>query len=176
MLIPLKKKAEPVHEPGAFDLLLECHDRIRRFTKLAEWLAHATDSPARAVKETAEGVHRYFTVALPKHSADEDESLAPRLLALTLQDELRAAVVTMTRQHATLEETLAALIPSWRAVAEDPSALPDHAALMARHVEQLRALWDAHLHLEETIVFPAARARLSAAAQRAVLQEMRARR
>ena len=33
MLISLhKKKTEPTPEPGAFDLLLECHERIRRFT------------------------------------------------------------------------------------------------------------------------------------------------
>lgn len=176
MLIPLKKRGEPVREPEAFDLLLECHERIRRFTKLAEWLAHAGDAPEAAVRETAADVLRYFTVALPKHSADEDQSLAPRLLALTITEELRSAVATMTRQHATLEETIGALIPSWRAVAEDPGALAAHAPAMERHVEQLRALWDAHLHLEETTVFPAARARLSAAAQRDMLHEMRARR
>ncbi len=176
MLIPLKKKGEPVREPEAFDVLMECHERIRRFTKLAEWLAHAVDAPHAGVKQTAEDVHRYFAVALPKHSADEDQSLAPRLLALVISEELRAAVTSMTRQHATLEETIGGLIPRWRAVAEDPSALPAHALEMARLVEQLRALWDVHLHLEETIVFPAARARLSAAAQRDVLREMRARR
>lgn len=176
MLISLKKRAEPVHEPGAFDLLTECHERIRRFTKLAEWLAHAADAPDAAVKETAESVLRYYTVALPKHSTDEDESLAPRLLALAIPEELRVATTTMTRQHATLEETIAGLLPGWRAVAEDPRALPDHAPAMVRLVDQLRALWDAHLYLEETIVFPAARARLSASAQRDLLREMRARR
>lgn len=185
MLISLhKKKTEPTPEPGAFDLLLECHERIRRFTGMAEWLAHATPTaiapthgaPEAAVKETAQAVLRYFTTALPNHSADEDRSLAPRLLALPLGHELAASVTMMTGQHATLEETIALLVPAWRAVAADPAALAEHRTAMARHVERLRGLWDVHLHLEETIVFPAARARLSAEQQQEMLLEMRARR
>lgn len=184
MLISLKKKADPVREPGAFDLLLECHERIRRFTSMAEWLAHATPAtvapehgaPEAAVKETAEAVLRYFTVALPHHSADEDRSLAPRMLALPLGDELASAVRRMTDQHTTLEETIASLVPAWRAVAADPAALLEHSAPMARHVERLRGLWDTHLHLEEMIVFPAARLRIAASDQREMLLEMRARR
>lgn len=82
----------------------------------------------------------------------------------------------MTGQHATLEETIALLVPAWRAVAADPAALAEHRTAMVRHVERLRGLWDVHLHLEETIVFPAARARLSAEQQQEMLLEMRARR
>lgn len=176
MLTPLGKKARPVKEPDAVDLLLECHDRIRRFTRLATWLAHADDAPSVAVKETAESVLRYFTEALPRHSADEDRSIAPRLSARRIPATVAAAVESMTRQHGTLEETLTLLIPMWRALAADPSSISKHTAAMEPLVDRLRGLWDVHLHLEEAIVFPAIRANLTPNAMNEVLAEMRARR
>jgi iron-sulfur cluster repair protein YtfE (RIC family) len=175
-MLTLRKRAEPVKAPDAVDLLRECHDRIRRFTRMAEWLADAGDAPHTAVKETAEAVLRYFTEALPRHSADEEQSIAPRLLATRAPIELREAVAAMTRQHEPIEQTLAALAPLWRQVAATPASLPACAAQMERHVNQLKALWDPHLHLEETLIFPAIRARLSPAALEEILKEMRARR
>lgn len=184
MLLTLKKRASPVVEPGVFDLLLECHERIRRFMSMASFLAQATTtahdpdrgSPDETIRDTAAAVLRYFTVALPSHSADEDQSIAPRLLARPLPGEVATGLARMAEQHAAIEALIAELAPSWRAIAEDPSALPDHATSMSRRLERLRGLWDAHLHLEESSVFPLARASLSAAEQREILLEMRARR
>ena len=53
MLTTLRKKSTPLREPDAVDLLRECHERIRRFTRMAAWLCHAHDAPALAVQETA---------------------------------------------------------------------------------------------------------------------------
>jgi iron-sulfur cluster repair protein YtfE (RIC family) len=176
MLTTLKKKGTPVREPDAVDLLLDCHERIRRFTRMAEWLCHAHDAPGLAVQETAAAVHRYFTEALPLHSADEDGSIAPRLARSRAGAEALAAAAAMARQHGPIEETLAALRPMWRAVADDPAALADHAPAMERLVDRLKGLWDTHLHLEEVVVFPAARRYLSASEKASVLKEMRERR
>lgn len=176
MLTTLKRKATPVREPDAVDLLLECHERIRRFTRMAAWICHAHDAPELAVRETAESVHRYFTEALPLHSADEDASIGPRLAQARAGSEMAAAAAAMTRQHGPIEEILAALRPMWRAVADDPASLADHARAMDKLVDRLKGLWDTHLHLEETMVFPAVRTHLSATEKSAVLREMRERR
>ena len=176
MLTTLRRTASPTREPDVVDLLLECHERIRRFTRMAAWLCHAHDAPSLAVRETAHDVHRYFTVALPLHSADEDLSIAPRLAKARLPDDLAAATSAMTRQHETIEETVAALAPKWAAVAEDAAALERHAEEMEKLVDRLQGLWTTHLHLEETMVFPAIRARLSPGEQARILQEMRDRR
>lgn len=176
MFIPLKRKASPTQEPDAVDLLLECHERIRRFTRLSTWLCDAHDAPELAVKETADSILRYFTEALPKHRADEELSIAPRLSTGRFPAELAAAAATMTKQHTDIEATIDALCPLWRAVSEDPAALAEHAPAMERLVQRARGLWDPHLHLEETLVFPAVRARLSAPERAAVLREMRERR
>ncbi len=176
MLTLRKKPTAPEKVPDAVDLLLECHDRIRRFTRMGAWLSHAHDAPPKAIEETAEAVLRYFTEALPRHSADEDESIAPRLLAAGISDDLRVAVEMMSRQHPALEEVLGRLAPGWRAVAEDHRALPEHVELLTRATEQLGGMWAVHLNLEENSVFPAIRAHLGPAALVEVAAEMRARR
>ncbi|MFO0590046.1 MAG: hemerythrin domain-containing protein [Polyangiaceae bacterium] len=184
MLLTLKKRAAPAVEPGVFDLLMECHARIRRFTSMAEWLSHATTtaqdpdhgSPDDAIRDTAAMVVRYFTVALPSHSADEDRSIAPRLLSRALPGDVAEGLARMAEQHVAIEALVHELVPSWRAIAEDSGALPDQAASMSGRVERLRGLWDVHLHIEESSVFPFARACLPAAEQQEILTEMRARR
>lgn len=177
MLSLRKKSAVPVRpEPGALDLLLECHERIRRFTRMAVWLAHAGDAPPAAVQETATAVLRYFTEGLPRHSKDEDESLAPRLRAAVISADLRASLESMTRQHEGLEEVISALVPAWREVANDPQRLLVHTDTMERLTDQLCGMWAVHLNLEENHIFPAARAHLPPKAWAEILEEMRARR
>ena len=90
--------------------------------------------------------------------------------------DVTTAVASMTRQHEEMDQILALLIPMWRTLAEDPRSLGEHAIEMERLVDRLRGLWDIHLHLEETVVFPAVRTHLSAAARAEVLREMRERR
>jgi iron-sulfur cluster repair protein YtfE (RIC family) len=176
MLTSIRRRAdEPVRE-DAVDLLLDCHRRIRHFTEVAARLAVAGDAPAAEIAEAASRVLRYFTVALPKHSADEDESIAPRLAALALPEQVRAAVDTMTRQHVTLHEVLGELAPHWRAVGADPGRLPEHAGEMERLVSRLGALWGMHLAMEETVVFPEVRRALTPEALGEIAAEMRARR
>jgi hypothetical protein len=176
MFVSLRRQAADAAPGDVVDALIACHDRIRHFTAMAAALAEATAAPAVEVSAAAAGVARYFAEALPLHSADEDRSLAPRLLALPLADPLRAAVMAMTQQHGPLEEVLAAALPRWRAVAADPACLPAHAAPLRDLTARVSALWDEHLQLEESTVFPAIRALLGPAEQAAVRTEMEARR
>ncbi len=166
MLIPLGSGARADDGGDAVDRLLACHARIRRFTALAARLVEP--APAAEVAEAAAAVHRYFTVALPLHVADEEHSLAPRLPSLP---ELAA----MTAEHRAIESLLADLAGHWSEVAAAPARaaalarpLADGASALARH-------FDAHLPPEESAIFPAVR-RLPPAAQRAIVDEMLARR
>ena len=102
--------------------------------------------------------------------------MAPRLARARGGGEISAAAAAMTRQHGPIEETLAALRPMWRAVADDPASLAEHAAAMDRLVDRLKGLWDTHLHLEEVVVFPALRTHLSAPERASLLREIRERR
>jgi hypothetical protein len=61
-------------------LLSDCHRHIEMFLRSLERVASVIDRPlieeARAALESA---LRYFREAAPKHTADEEESLFPRL-------------------------------------------------------------------------------------------------
>lgn len=62
-------------------LLSDCHRRIKMFLGSLQHVAEVIDRPltddARAALESA---LRYFRESAPKHTADEEESLFPRLV------------------------------------------------------------------------------------------------
>jgi hemerythrin-like domain-containing protein len=176
MLHTLGRRAGVVVAPDAVDLLLECHQRIRHFTQLAVALTRAAEAPAPEVATAAASVLRYFTEALPRHAADEDESIAPRLVAAEAPAAVGLALDAMTREHATLHETLDELVPRWRAVAAEPGRIAEEAGAMRPLTARLAELWVAHLGPEESLIFPAVRRLLGADALDAIQREMRARR
>lgn len=157
-------------------LLQECHARIRHFSQLALVLARAQGKPEAQVADAARQVARYFRVSLPLHAADEDEGLAPRLRAVGVPATVEQALAEMERQHVELETLLAEVMPGWERVAEDPRALVVHAGTLERQAVRLAALFEAHLHLEETVLFPAARLMLGPGQRKSLAREMRARR
>jgi hypothetical protein len=175
MLIGIGKRRDE-GEGGPVEALLACHRRIRHFTGMAAALADAREAPAIEVAEAAAAVARYFDEALPLHAADEDLSVAPRLLARGADGALRGALVTMSAQHVEIEATLGVALPLWRAVSVDPGALGVCAGRLAALAARLTAHWEAHLRLEEAVIFPAMVAQLDAAERAAVHAEMRARR
>jgi iron-sulfur cluster repair protein YtfE (RIC family) len=161
------------------DLLLACHERIRRFAALAERIGAEPprdDDAARAeIADAATSVRRYFTVALPLHVADEDRSLLPRLRAVHAHD-VEDALAAMAEQHVAIEELIVDLSPVWQMVALAPSRHPDLAPALLVGARRLRAFLEPHLVLEETRIIPAL-SRLphdEAAALRREMQERRA--
>lgn len=168
----------PEKEQDAVDLLLACHNRIRNFTAIAERIAAVGRQAAPAeVANAAEAVHRYYTVALPLHEADENETVYPRLRR-AMQDAgaPAAAVETMVEQHGPIDALIAELVPMWQTLKSSPQDLPALAPAMSGKCARLQELWREHLALEEETVFPAIRRYLDAAALSEMGDEMRARR
>jgi hemerythrin-like domain-containing protein len=176
MLIQLRFGSTPDSPRDAFGLLLDCHERIRAFSRLALQLVRPGEIPRRDVAEAAGRLERYFSLALPLHVADEDESLAPMLRQLTLPPRVFTALAEMTRQHHEIEALLGALITRWRFLRELPEA---HAELLPKlrpDTERLAELLERHLALEEGVVFPLARERLRKESVEQLAAEMRLRR
>ncbi len=157
------------------ELLLECHDRIRQAMRGARGLA-AVAAGDPAIAPTAAAVHRYFSIALPLHSQDEDLSMAPRLFAAGVPDDLAEAVQTMTAQHADIDAVLARLLPMWGRLQHAPAELEAMRTALASDTARLDALWDTHLEMEEQYIFPRASEALDEPARAAIVEEMRARR
>jgi len=155
------------------DLLLECHERIPRFTALAARLAAAGSPTMAETKETARQIHRYFVESFPLHLADEDEDLAPRLAGSN--SELDRALARMTTDHTAHEHAVARLVAICAVLEQEPSRRRPLARDLAGAASDLRARLEPHLELEERIVFPAVRC-LHVSDQEAIRDAMRVRR
>ena len=154
--------------PGAgFDdplgMLHACHGRIRdRLDTLDRLIghlsAHGADQPAR---QAASSILRYFDTSGRHHHADEEEDLFPRLLEADHdeRDALRAVIVRLTGEHLSMERAWSALSPHLEAISDGRGA-----SLPADLVRAFRAPYDAHIDVEEKIVFRIARDVLTPAA------------
>lgn len=161
-------------------LLSDCHRRIERFLLALVAIARSRrgTSLTRQERDVLEGALRYFSTAAPRHSADEEESLFPRLRA-SPDPHARAALETMqhlqadhrfAEQH---HETLDLLGRRWLA---QGALSPGDAASLLDHLSALETLYRAHIKVEDEELFPAAGRILTAAELEAVGREMAARR
>jgi hypothetical protein len=162
---------------GPAALLLGCHQRIRHFTGMAVCLADNPAAPAAEVCAAAEAIVGYFTIALPLHEADEDESILTRLRhAVPAGDIVAKSAETMVNQHRAIDELLQTILPLWQTVESRPVELIELAPELKRLTNRLRLHLAAHLAMEEDVIFPALEKLLSAGERQAIEVEMHTRR
>lgn len=159
----------------AVDLLVACHRRIRHFTETSARLAHAQSEALDEIRSASAGVYRYFSVSLPLHEADEEETLRPRLYS-TGDERIRRALLAMHDQHMAIDELIERLLPLLLLLERNPAALGEVGGEMCSITQALRDVFDAHLKLEEEVLFPAIRELLPENERAAMLSEMRSRR
>lgn len=157
-------------------MLLACHERIRNFTGIAVRLIDAEAAGAAAVANAAEAVHRYYSIALPLHEADENDSVYPRLRARLTDEGERASLQSMVDQHGPIDAVVARLLPMWDELKTSPERLSAYSGSMRTDAELLQNLWTEHLALEEKIVFPLIRDRLTPEELSDIQREMKQRR
>src|SRR5262249_55385379 len=93
MPVQIGSKAHNFSDPTG--LLSDCHRRIEMFMQVLEGVAKTIDSPLEAeTRQSLERALRYFREAAPKHTADEEQSLFPRMRTLQ-SPELLAALVKL---------------------------------------------------------------------------------
>jgi hemerythrin-like domain-containing protein len=158
MLIKLGESADHgFDEP--LGLLSDCHRRIERF--LAALVSVASRGGAalapqdRRLLETA--LH-YFATAGPRHTADEEESLFPRLRA-SGDPQAAAALESVARlesDHRAAEGHHAAVDGLGRRWLEDGRLTEPDAAALVEHLDALQKIYGAHIAVEDRELFPAA--------------------
>jgi len=152
-----------------FEMLLACHDRVRRSLDLllrlqAHVEQHGADEQARGA---AADVLRYFDIAGPAHHEDEERHVLPRLRTAgeaALSDRLHA-------DHEAMGTAWAALRLALLALAEGGPAELDAVACRA-----YAELYAGHMEAEEGRAFPIARQGLAAETEATMGAEMAARR
>ena len=168
---------ETIVNPTPLEILLGCHARIRHFMQLSRTLVSAKDAPPHEIADAAAAIFRYFSVALPLHEADENESLFPRICAAQpLGGLAREAAETMIEQHKAIDELAAELLSLCSSLDRNPVRLPALAGRLEIVTSALDKIFAAHLGLEETVIFPAIQELLSPAQIEEILNEMNERR
>ena len=161
-------------------LLSDCHRRIEKFQRHLTLVTErarggALDAEQRQALEVA---LRYFQEAAPRHTRDEEDSLFPCLraaggldaeAALAALDALEADHDTADAGHAIVDR----LGRKW--LAED-SLPPEETALLGETLQRLQTLYQRHIAVEDTRLFPLAAQILDASAIQTVGHEMAERR
>src|SRR5690606_30622342 len=82
---PIQLNAQPLADfDRPIDMLEDCHRRIERFLRMLQAVTLAATNDGRMTEDAADALQialRYFRNAAPKHTADEEESLFPRMRA-----------------------------------------------------------------------------------------------
>ncbi len=170
MLVQLGKRPERL---DVVDLLLDCHDRIRKFTTMARDLAAARGARLEAIREAAAQVRRYFIESLPLHMADEEKQILPRLIGMNA--ELDRALAAMEADHMAHEPLVRRLVELCSVLVADPRQIAAVATELHAVAMQLTTEFFVHLEREERVIFPALR-RLPSDERTAIRTAMRARR
>lgn len=160
-------------------LLSDCHRRIEHFLRVlvAVDAEAAGGALTMAHRAALEGALRYFAVAAPNHTADEELSLFPRLreIADTIIEVL-ALVDRLERDHEEADEHHAAVERLMRRWLADDRLGPIEAAELQQRLARLNNLYQRHVSLEDHQLFPAAARVLDAAQIEEIGREMAARR
>jgi hemerythrin-like domain-containing protein len=161
-------------------LLTDCHRRIERFLSvLVQVAAQARGNDLTPEQRTAmETALRYFRDAAPKHTADEEQTLFPRLRKLDRPEvtQLLAHVESLEREHACADKKHAEVDRLGRAWLASGSLASADAARLSVLLAELADLYRGHIAVEEGEVFPLAARVLAPHDRRAMGGEMAARR
>jgi iron-sulfur cluster repair protein YtfE (RIC family) len=176
MLNQIKTSSSTQQRPeDAVELLIGCHLRIRHFTAAAVKLAHAQGVTDDEIRQTAAAVYRYYSVSLPLHEADEEDTVRPRLDPVA-GERVRHALLAMADQHQGIYEFVERLMPLLQLLERNPSALAQVGGELCSLTSALGEIFQAHLELEEAVIFPAIRESLPESTRAEMLAEMQQRR
>jgi hemerythrin-like domain-containing protein len=161
-------------------LLSDCHRRIEHFLKVLVTVADVRRGAALlpADRRILEAALHYFRTAAPRHSADEEQSLFPRLRRSTDP----AAVAALERldaleaDHREAEDHHDAVDVLARRWMEEGTLGPGDARSLREHLVALERLYRRHIAVEDHELFPAAGRLLTPVEIAAVGREMAARR
>ena len=158
-------------------MLKDCHRRIEHFLHVICLVAERALGRSLTGEETSavQSALRYFREGGIRHTADEEESLFPRLRedpdAGNLEElgALESDHHEANELHSFVDEIYSKWITAGR------MAPQDEAQLVAA-TRRLKSLYEAHIQVEEKFVFPRASARLSQEIIQTIGREFRRRR
>jgi len=184
-------RPDPFHDPLQF--LSACHGRIR--LRLFAFLQAAARlrAPGTIERHEVEAALLFFRTSGEGHTVDEEQSLFPRLRprleAAGAQEAIEALdrMLDDHRRHEALFDRLAAAMRAIDPALGAGDGLPDpdapplvcgtaEAAALADALEAIVADYEAHIPVEDDVLYPLAAALMPAEELAGIAAEMRARR
>ena len=147
-------KADP------FKALDTCHRQIHEhLAELAELLERldATSSSVHS-RQKAKTIEAFFSETARAHHAEEERNVFPGIL-LTGSAELVQAVQTLKQDHGWIEQNWIELAPMLRAIAQGEDWVDMDE--LKHNAEVFLNLCHDHIVLEESLIYPEAKARLA---------------
>jgi len=138
-------------------MLSDCHRRIARFLEVLINLAEeggggALSAEHRSALETS---LRYFREGAPKHTADEEDSLFPRVRERAGEGGKRMALLTVLHgDHVAVVQAHDAVDELGRCWLRDNRLSDDDAERLVLLLRGLRDVYQEHIEIEETKLFP----------------------
>lgn len=147
-------KADP------FKALDACHRHIHEhLAELAELLERLDVNRSSVhCRQKAKTIEAFFSETARSHHAEEERNVFPSLL-LSDNTELVQAVHTLQQDHGWIEQNWIELAPMLRAIAQGEDWVD--MAELKHNVEVFLNLCHDHIVLEETLIYPEAKARLA---------------
>ncbi len=177
MPVQIGAKTHSFAEPTG--LLSDCHRRIEMFLASLERVAEMIDRPlADDARASLDASLRYFREAAPKHTADEEQSLFPRLRSID-DARVKRAIETLDpleQDHRRADALHANVDELGRRGLEHGSLEAEDAHRFRRDVAELASIYKEHIRIEDEMVFPIAGDVLSQPEKAAIAAEMAARR
>lgn len=155
-------------------MLKDCHRRIEHFLGILCIVAERAQGRVLTEEEIAavQSAVNYFHVGGQRHTADEEESLFPRLMATGGFEELDR----LEQDHVEagqLHHEVEAFYQTW--IADGTLGTSESRRLLSA-TGRLRGLYQGHIQVEDSIVFPKAARVLDESELAVIGQEFRARR
>lgn len=177
MPVQIGTKASNFSDPTG--LMSDCHRRIEMFLNALRAVGDFDDRQlAEDERRALDAALRYFRAAAPKHNADEEESLFPRLRSVP-HPEVRSALADLVRleeEHrwaAPLHTDVDRLGQQWLL---EGRLARDQARAFQSAVGKLESMYRTHIEFEDRVLFPLAVRVLSPAQSAEIAQEMAKRR
>ena len=178
-MIQIGQKPSPTFQQP-LELLSDCHRRVESFLRALVLVAEQAQGGDLNGKqrEALETALRYFREAAPKHTADEEESLFPRLRELndSVAREALAKIVALEADHQIAKaahDAVEQLGQKWLTTGRLSS---EETPQLIQHLRELATIYERHIAVEDNEIFPLAKTVLDEVALRTIGCEMAARR
>jgi hemerythrin-like domain-containing protein len=159
-------------------MLKDCHRRIEQFLHVLCLVVERaqerelTQEEAAAVKSALD----YFRVGGQRHTADEEESLFPRMRAEEATAEALKKIEMLEVEHREADNLHSAVERLYATWLEGRALSNEDSQRLCAATDRLKQLYEGHIRIEENLVFPRAAKGLDGQTLAQIGEEFQARR